>query len=452
VSNDYLSILSFLPTVFWIVVLLVAGMYLKHKDEEKRLSPYYLINLNTKLFFSLSFAFVYLLYYGGGDTTAYFDGAISMNNLFVKSPELYFEQLFNEPDYVNYWSTFDSETGYPPGWIYRESEAFFICKILSLFSFLSFKSYLALTVMVSFLAATASWKLYVFVKKYQLTSDRNLAIAFLFIPSVNFWCAGISKDTFVYIGICYILLFAFKIIEPGKKSLKTYLLLFLFCWLMFHIRPFMLYVIALPFTLVLVARLVRKLGGKDITVKFVRTLIMLVGFGVITYVLSSQSEDQLLQSNALLQEAAVTQGDFATNETYGTNRYSIGEVEFTFLGLLRTAPSAIFAGMLRPTINEALQPSLFLNGLESVCIIFIFLRFISKKPIAKYRYIRAHEFLGFCLIFILLLGFTTGLTSGLFGVLVRLRAPLLPFLMLLLFVDYSSVLKRKNQQSELETS
>lgn len=447
-SNDYLSILSILPAVLWIVIILMIGFYQKNNDLEKKESPFYLLNLYGKIFFSLAFAFVYLLYYGGGDTTAYFDGAVCLNNLFIKSPALYFEQLFSEPDYyVSYWNTFDSETGFPPGWIYRESEAFFVCKILSLFSFLSFKSYLALTLMVSFIATTASWKLYLFVRKYQLTSDRNLAIAFLFIPSVNFWCTGVSKDTLVYIGICYILLFAFKLIEPGKKSLKTYILLFLLCWFMFHLRPFILYVIALPFALVIVSRLVRKMKGKDFAVKLVRTLIMLIGFGVLTYTLSSQSEDQFLESNALVQEAAVAQGDFATNESYGTNRYSIGDVEFTFVGLLKIVPSAIVAGMFRPAIYEAFQPSLILNGLESVCIIFIFLRFISKNPIAKYRYIRSHEFLGFCLIFVLLLSFITGLTSGLFGVLVRLRAPILPFLTLLLFIDYSSVIKSKKGET-----
>jgi hypothetical protein len=48
--------------------------------------------------------------------------------------------------------------------------------------------------------------------------------------------------------------------------------------------------------------------------------------------------------------------------------------------------------------------------------------------------IRKNEFLLFSLVFILIIGFMAGFTSILFGVLVRIRAIILPFVYLILTV------------------
>ena len=87
-------------------------------------------NILAKMFFGISFGLVYIFVYGGGDTIAYYDGAVCMNNLFFKSPEHYFDQIFSAPDIFKRQLYYDSITGYPPGWIYREPEAFFISKII----------------------------------------------------------------------------------------------------------------------------------------------------------------------------------------------------------------------------------------------------------------------------------------------------------------------------------
>jgi hypothetical protein len=52
----------------------------------------------------------------------------------------------------------------------------------------------------------------------------------------------------------------------------------------------------------------------------------------------------------------------------------------------------------------------------------------------KIKKIRKNEFLLFSLVFILIIGFMAGFTSILFGVLVRIRAIILPFVYLILTV------------------
>ena len=62
---------------------------------------------------------------------------------------------------------------------------------------------------------------------------------------------------------------------------------------------------------------------------------------------------------------------------------------------------------------------------------------MKKDFLKKVNIIRKHEFLVFAFLFALLLAFMVGLTSGLLGVLVRFKAPLLSFIMLVLTVNFN---------------
>ena len=64
---------------------------------------------------------------------------------------------------------------------------------------------------------------------------------------------------------------------------------------------------------------------------------------------------------------------------------------------------------------------------------FITIRFLFRGNVLnKIKKIRKEEILVFALIFALFIAFMAGFTSVLFGVLVRIRAPLLPFIFLVL--------------------
>ena len=438
-------VFELLPAFIWLVIILAIGFGVRKKHIENPLYRFYMPNLLMKLFFGLAFASYY--YFGiEGDTVAYYQSGEALTNLLFESPSAYFSELFSENDSTQIYRIYSVNTGFPKGWIYKEPEGFFIAKILSIFNLVTFKSFFATTFLIAFLTANATWKLFLFISKMKLTQDRFLAFALLLIPSVNFWCTGISKDSFIYISICYLTVYAFRTLAGDRLKLRDYVFIGLYIYLIISVRSFIFYILLIPFALAWTSRLIKKIGANDFTLMATRTLLLIGGISLITLNLVSKSEEEILESNTFLNEASITQKDFASNDTYGDNRYSIGEIEFTFLGLVQVAPAAIFAGAFRPILTEALEPSLILNGLESILLLFALLRFFSKGALRKYRFIRTNEFLYFCLIFVFLLSFITGLTSGLFGVLVRLRAPLLPFLTLLLLVDYSSTFKPKESQ------
>jgi len=400
-------------------------------------------NILAKMFFGISFGLVYIFVYGGGDTIAYYDGAVCMNNLFFKSPEHYFDQIFSAPDIFKRQLYYDSITGYPPGWIYREPEAFFISKIISIFSFFTLKSYFAMTIIISTFTAHASWLLFKLVRAYDFSKEKLLVFGILFLPSVNFWCSGVSKDSVVFISSVYLVYHLFKILSPNQKTTTiNVVILIINMFIIYHIRIHILFAILIPAFFAISARLIRIIGGGNIAVVAGRTAIILAGILVIGNTLIIETEDDLVESNDSLKEAALIQNDFKKNTIYGSKKYDLGDVEFTPTGILKIMPLVIITGIYRPFIWEALSPTLILNGIESLIFLYLTFVFFRRKFLQKWNYIRSHEFLIFCFIFVLIIAFMTGMTSILYGVLVRLRAPLLPFFVILLTIDIA------NQNSE----
>jgi hypothetical protein len=146
-----------------------------------------------------------------------------------------------------------------------------------------------------------------------------------------------------------------------------------------------------------------------------------------------------------IQEAAVINKDMTTNKTYGSNRYDLGITDYSPVGMALAFPNAVIAGIYRPFIWEALNVSLILNGIESLVLFYFTFRFFfNNKIFERIRRIRNHEFLIYAFSFALILAYFAGFTSILFGVLVRFKAPVLPFLVLILTAHFLE--ERKNKE------
>jgi uncharacterized membrane protein YfcA len=84
-----------------------------------------------------------------------------------------------------------------------------------------------------------------------------------------------------------------------------------------------------------------------------------------------------------------------------------------------------------------LSPGLILNAFESLLLFYLSFTFLINNRGKRIERIRSNEILTYAFYFVFVVAFMTGLTSVIFGVLVRLRAPLLPFFFMLLTVNPS---------------
>jgi hypothetical protein len=428
-NDQRLDIIEILIPLFYLGLLFSLAYFKKQKIAAQENEGFFFIGLFYKLLFALFFGGYYYLYVKGGDSVAYWQGANVLSNLFFESPINYVDCLFSNPSPELIGQHFNSVTGYPPGWLYRENEAWLVCKLFSFLSIITYKSYAAMSIIVCYFSFLGSWRLMELVGNMQKHARGNLIFAFIFIPSLCFWCTGLSKDTIVYIFVVYLLIRLFKIIAGEKIKLSNLIQVLLCSYIIYHTRSFVLIAILAAAIMAYGARITKRFESNSLAKVGFRFLYLSLGIFMVYIFFTSQIITNILT------EASVIQKDFINNEIYTGQKYEIGVINASPMGLISAFPSSLVFGIYRPFIQESLSPSLIFNGLESLLLIFLTLRFfVSFNIINKIQQIRKNEFLMFALIFIIIIGFISGLTSVLFGVLVRVRAIILPFIYLLLTV------------------
>lgn len=442
VDRNYLFFtpLDILATIFTFIVLLIIISYRSRKNQNKIYYKYLLPAFLFKATFVLANVIYYIFY--GGDTIAFWDGAVKLNNLFWENPFTYFSELIQSPENRSVYENFNIDTGYPDSSIYAESQSYFISKVASVISLVSFKGYMALSLFFAFFATLASFKIFELARSYQLHSDWHLALAIFFIPSLSFWCGGLSKDTVIFIAVCYFLHHLFQVLSREVKTqFKNWLVMMICIYFIIQVRSFMVLSVMAPLLYAWSAALAKKYETRKFEKFFIRLFFtLIIGSGFAAFFGTSLADD-------FIHEASVMNQDMSTNKTYGSNRYSLGEINYSPIGMVAAAPMSILAGFYRPYIWEALSVSLILNGLESIVLIYFTFRFIVSRKIGqRIKRIRKHEFLIFSFFFALILAYFAGFTSILFGVLVRFKAPVLPFLVIVLTSYY--IEERKHKQSK----
>jgi hypothetical protein len=437
-SFKFLGFIDGFSIVIWAIILiyLISSAAIKHKD--KSYFKFYKSGFYIKIFSAVFFSIIYIKLYSGGDSTAYWDSAQKLNNLFWENPQKYFHEMFtSDPERMRF-NSFDFKTGLPPDWIYKEDEAWFAAKIYSILSFITFRSYFAMTMITAFISFRVSWLLFEFILKYNVISERNAAIATLFLPSTCFWCTGITKDMLIYSAVIYLLLQLFTFINKNHlKEQRNWILLILSLFLIINIRDFMLIATLGPFFMAVGARISKrqKSSFSKIFVQLIFVIFVLIA--MFSFLGSNKGKE-------FAKEAEVIQSDLKTNTTYGDNKYDLGISDFSTIGMLRALPISIFTAFYRPFMWDGGSLFIRLSAIEAFIFLILTLRFVfSSSFFIKLKEIRNNELLMASIIFSLVLGFFAGYTSGLFGVLVRFKAPLLPFLFLVLMY------KKENESPKL---
>ncbi|MBK9320726.1 MAG: hypothetical protein IPM91_19340 [Bacteroidetes bacterium] len=120
--------------------------------------------LTAKIIGGLGLAFVYTVYYPGGDTIQYFLDSLAFQKLLFVDFKSFWHVLINKADISNYYY-FNSETGYPA--YCRDPKAWFVVKIGLVLVGLSFQSYLVTTLLCASLSYIGVWKMYqVFIAEF----------------------------------------------------------------------------------------------------------------------------------------------------------------------------------------------------------------------------------------------------------------------------------------------
>lgn len=427
--------------VYFTLILLLLLIYKNSKKDV--IYRYFIPGFIIKVVGGVAFALIYVYYYGFGDTFLYHKGAIVLADVLVDSPSDYFRLIFSS-----------SGEGIPADLSFitnqiqysRTYEEWFMIKLISPVSLVSFHSYLVITLLMSSLSFLGAWKLMLVFR--DILPNHSLLVftcAFL-VPSVMFWGGGIMKDTITLFALNYLIYIAYFTII--KKNLNIYLLS-LSIVLIFIIISLKAYIILsfLPgLALMIYSSLTKSIDSKVLQFFIGPVLMLLLLLG--SYFGLSMITDSSTKYSAENLEWQV-KGFHSWHTDVGGSTYNLGETDLSPTGVIRKIPAALNVTYFRPYVWEARSPVVAIGAVESLVLFLLFLIVAIRYRFRAIKYIREQPLLSGTLLFCLIFGFAVGFTSYNFGALARYKIPVMSLFTFVLVYLYVYPKEQQNDKIQL---
>ncbi len=216
---QYLTIWDLILTPFYLIILIAIAKRQRDKryPHGHSLRKYFLPGLYVKLGGAIFIALVYQFYYGGGDTFNFFRHSQIINSALSDSFGTWLDLLFHK-------STDQNPEIYPYAsrmqW-YNAPSSYMIATIGAVFGLLNGTTYLPIALLFAYFSFTGVWAMYrTFVNLYPKL-HKELAFAFLFIPSTFVWGSAMFKDTVCMFGLGWMVYTTFRIFLNRDFSAKN---------------------------------------------------------------------------------------------------------------------------------------------------------------------------------------------------------------------------------------
>lgn len=426
-------------TVIWAVyfVLILLLLVIYRAGKKTALYNYFIAGFLLKVLGGLSFAFIYIFYYKFGDTFLYHQAATVLSQTLIDSPGDYFRLLMSEnANLPADLSNFSKSISYSRG-----AEEWFMVKLLSPINFISFQSYLVTTLFMSLIAFIGSWKLFQVFNDLLPNRFKLTFLAAFLIPSTLIWGGGIMKDTFTLAGINIIIYCLYFTFYKGQINFFKYTMILIAAYVVFFLKSYVL-IAFVPGLLFGVNALVKD----KIQNNFLRNMLgafLLFITAAILYIGPIILEDASTKYTSEALKGRV-QGFHSWHTDVGGATYSLGEVDYSAIGILSKAPAALNVTFFRPYLWEVSNIVVLLASIESTILFLFFLYLIYKLRLnfirITWKYPMLITFAIYCVIF----GFVVGFTSYNFGALGRYKIPVFSLFVFILIFLYSKLTATKD--------
>ena len=328
---------------------------------------------------------------------------------------------------------------------------FMVIRLDALFSFITFGSYPAISLIFAAIAFSGLWKLFLFFYEQYPKMHKRFAVAILFFPTVVFWSSGVLKDTLCIAAIGWITYALYEMLCRKKAILKNLLILFVFGYLLAIVKVYILLAYVPFFVLFIILKNIGGVKNNFLRYLLAPSLIVLSIFAftklldTFTNELGAYAVSDVTQSITNLNkglEQRTGQDDAASNFNLGA------PFDGSFRGLVKLAPYAIGATFFRPFIWETTKVSQLLAALESLILMFFTLYILLKAGIVTcIKLILTDPLIMYCFLFSLVFALFVGASTLNFGTLVRYKIPCLPFYAISLFLIFEKVKERSFRKS-----
>jgi hypothetical protein len=417
--SDWLILLMW----FFIIGTLIVLKNAVWKSAFSRyLFPAYLL----KVMGGVAFVLVYFYYYDGGDTFYYFQGADRLSDILFEHPLKFFQLLLsNEQEAAKILHQLGKNIVYT-----RSGEEWFMVKLVSPFTIIGMKSFLATTFFLSLFSLMGTWKLFKLMNKIIVGKPKLLfAISFL-IPSVLFWGSGIMKDTVTMSCFFFLVAWLYSFVIEKKWNVFVLITAIIFMFIVFKLKAYIL-ICFMPWIFVtLFLNFIAKMPTifmKFISIPFLLIILSISSFFISSFVVESSTE---YNSDRFFKNM---KGFHEWNTYLGGSVYSLGEMEYSISGIIFKAPQAVNVTLFRPYFWEAKTSLVLLSAVESFTFLLITLWTLVKIRFRPLYYLLKSPFLSGGFVFCMTFSFAIGLTAYNFGALTRFKIPLMGIYLFILF-------------------
>ena len=429
--NVYSLLDVFFVPIYLFIILFTTRIYQAKRVIDNPEYRYMLYGLIAKIVGGVGLALVYTIYYSGGDTLQYYWDSLAFQKLMFVDFKSFWIVLTKKAEIANYYY-FSDETGFPA--YCRDPKAWFVVKISLFLVGLSMQSYLITTILCATLSFIGIWKLYrVFAQEFP-ELQRQMAISFLFVPSVFFWGSGLLKDTFTLSALGFFVSGAYGMLITNKGVLKGLFTMILAGFVIVSIKPYILVGLVPSIILWMIFKFIKKI---DVSTLRTIALPLMLLVGIISGYAFLQIMGDSLQEyklDSFLDKAAVNQKDLKSDYHNG-NSFDIGEFDPSVQGISSKFFIATFSTIYRPMIFEVNNTVMLLSSIENLLILFLTLRVLWYIRVYRFfKYIGSHHLLIFAFSFSILFAFFIGLSTSNFGALVRYKIPCIPFYIASLYI------------------
>ena len=442
---QYLTIWDLLLTPVYLIVL----SFIAKRQRDKRypvghpLRKYYMPGLYVKMGGAIFIALVYQYYYGGGDTFNFFQHSRVINSALSDSFSTWLNLLLHrspdiDPQLYQYTSQME--------W-YTDPSSYTVAVIGAVLGLLNNTTYLPIALLFAYFSFTGVWAMYrTFVNLYPKL-HKELAIAFLFIPSTFVWGSAMFKDTVCMFGLGWMVYTTFRIFVNRDFSFRNLFMLVLSFYLIAVIKLYILlaFLPALSLWLLLTYSHKIKTAGLRWMVNLLFIVVTVAGFFFFTQRFAAEMNKYSLENVA--GTAATTRGWIAYASGDEGSAYDLGEFDPNLLGMLSKFPQAVVVTLFRPFLWESRKVIVLLSALEALAFLYFTLKVVVKRKAKAFSMIVKDPNLTFCLVFSIIFAFAVGISSYNFGALSRYKIPCLPFyaaaLVILLYNQSPTAIPKK---------
>lgn len=406
------------------------------KDKPIYYKEYFMKAWYVRLVGCILTAMMYSLYYKGGDTVNFYHYILGLMRVLFNEPDKLTSLLFNPKGFESLRFLHETHYFLDDGLFLLDGTTAIVIWIAFFLMPIFLGSFLLISITFTLFAFYGCWLLFLVFYDMYPHLKKQMAIACLFIPSVFFWGTGLMKDP-LCIGALGMLTYNVYYLSFKKGNKLKYLFLSIVSiFILFSIKIYIVLSFAPALAVWVFARY--RYTIKSPFIKAISTPVFVVVGGVagvvMLTVMASYAERYAFEE--LMRTAQDTQNWLvvASNQNQGSF-YTLGDIDYSAMGLLKIAPKAINVSLFRPYIWEIRKPILIAASLEGMVTFFLTISLLYKSGFVNFfKLVASNPEVQFCLIFSIIFAFAVGFTSFNFGALARYKIPFMPFYYIALFI------------------